>query len=721
MPNVNKVNTEVVVYEHEMGKNLDYFEIDKEDCYKDQEYSGNGILYNDISAKEAILEKTCYKCPISHCKENVFDQLSNLTFHVKKQHKRYYCEICLKDGKRFLSDTTIFTYDDLQEHNQYGEYDENLVVLAPIHPECRFCKIRFFNEEIFISHMTAQHFECQLCKPVYKNLCFHKDIRSLHLHNKYKHVQCPFGECLNDFFVVFENRKKAIDHMVTKHKCSSQVAEDRLNKYSSDNSDPFEPYKKITNYREDPLDVESLVKGLKETMSEYIKHKKEMKQNNVINQQINKYSNKEPTYNTKKGKKGGKWNNNNYDYSNDFNKQSSITNDQYKNSQNKDYKVVVKEIHTDGSSVMWNNNNYDYSNDFNKQSSNTNDQYNKNSQNKDYKVVVKEIHTDGSSVMFDGNLSNNNTKTMNSYSQVKPPERPILKIDDYSIFFNDYFKTTRQFIINKIKSEEIPQKEVCVPKEIGYQMTVIIDRNDNKENAELKMITNFGFGFSLVEEILHCFCLTKGYSYEDSLSRLPFRKLLVLYKWLHICSLKITGGFYRRDHDEVEEDIYDDFFPSEKKNKEPKQVKSAITYSVNKPKETCFGISKKGKKKPKIINPDLMKSSSDNAYLSNKFKSELHIDENQELIKAENESLNQIENQANAKEGAQGKSKLNNMFNPEAEEESNFNDMNKKNIDDFAPKSKLGSLLNGKPIPKKEVIKPGKKRIVYEDDFPELI
>ena len=77
-------------------------------------------------------------------------------------------------------------------------------------------------------------------------------------------------------------------------------------------------------------------------------------------------------------------------------------------------------------------------------------------------------------------------------------------------------------------------------------MIVIIDKNNTKENSELKLLTNFGFGFSLVEEILHCFANTRGYKLEETLIRIPFSKILILYKYLNICYLKESGGFYKK-------------------------------------------------------------------------------------------------------------------------------------------------------------------------------
>ncbi len=131
-----KVNLEVIAFEYEKGMTVDYIMFNKSECYKDQNYEKNGILFNDINAKEEILEKTSFKCPIENCNKSLFEDFSSLSYHLNKEHKRFYCDICVKDGKRFLSEATVFTSSDLKDHLYYGELDSNMSVVAPIHPEC---------------------------------------------------------------------------------------------------------------------------------------------------------------------------------------------------------------------------------------------------------------------------------------------------------------------------------------------------------------------------------------------------------------------------------------------------------------------------------------------------------------------------------------------------------------------------------------------------------
>jgi len=108
----------------------------KDDFYKDEQFSTNGIYYESFSAKEQALKLRNFICPIKSCKSSAFDTLQNLINHLSYTHKRSYCEICLKDGKKFLAENSIYSYDKLKEHQEYGEYTNEGVVLTPIHPYC---------------------------------------------------------------------------------------------------------------------------------------------------------------------------------------------------------------------------------------------------------------------------------------------------------------------------------------------------------------------------------------------------------------------------------------------------------------------------------------------------------------------------------------------------------------------------------------------------------
>jgi len=75
-------------------------------------------------------------------------------------------------------------------------------------------------------------------------------------------------------------------------------------------------------------------------------------------------------------------------------------------------------------------------------------------------------------------------------------------------------------------------------EEIIYQMIVIIDRLENQKILELQSIINFGFDLEIVKEVR--VLLLSGFydkhSIKHALDRLDIKKILLLYKYLHIAS-----------------------------------------------------------------------------------------------------------------------------------------------------------------------------------------
>ena len=86
---------------------------------------------------EEVIGLISFKCPVSSCKDPMYDNLKSLSMHLNKTHKRYFCDVCVKDGKRFLPEASVFNVDELKVHNIYGEYDEFWNNIAPIHPLCQ--------------------------------------------------------------------------------------------------------------------------------------------------------------------------------------------------------------------------------------------------------------------------------------------------------------------------------------------------------------------------------------------------------------------------------------------------------------------------------------------------------------------------------------------------------------------------------------------------------
>ncbi len=59
-----------------------------------------------------------------------------LSNHLNKIHNRFYCEVCLKEGKKFLSEMPIYNHLTLNEHITFGEFSNSGALVVPPHPTC---------------------------------------------------------------------------------------------------------------------------------------------------------------------------------------------------------------------------------------------------------------------------------------------------------------------------------------------------------------------------------------------------------------------------------------------------------------------------------------------------------------------------------------------------------------------------------------------------------
>lgn len=89
--------------------------------------------------------------PCRHDKK--FPNIAFLKKHLKEEHKRSFCDVCLDKKTCVLEEQTLYTQAQLTRHLERGDLDEcgNIVFM---HPYCTFCKKYFFDEEMFRVHIN---------------------------------------------------------------------------------------------------------------------------------------------------------------------------------------------------------------------------------------------------------------------------------------------------------------------------------------------------------------------------------------------------------------------------------------------------------------------------------------------------------------------------------------------------------------------------------------
>lgn len=160
---------------------------------------------------DETLDLLKYKC--KQCK-STFDNFKTLGEHTKVDHSKYFCLICSKNKKAFISEFALYTYKQLQRHQSEGDQSG-----FSGHPECKHCRgKRFYSEDEFNIHIRDRHERCHICDQVSpKTADYYRDYDSLYNHFKNDHFVCSMPSCVEKRFIVFREDLDLTAHMLKEH------------------------------------------------------------------------------------------------------------------------------------------------------------------------------------------------------------------------------------------------------------------------------------------------------------------------------------------------------------------------------------------------------------------------------------------------------------------------------------------------------------------------
>jgi hypothetical protein len=122
------------------------------------------------------------------CDSSSFKKPKMLIEHIKKEHGKFMCTICLKEKRVFPRD--LDAYSSLQELRQHKKDS---------HPKCRFCgDSQFYDKDELWNHLTQNHFRCQLCDDddgTGSQQVWFRNAAELQLHLSNEHFACETEEC----------------------------------------------------------------------------------------------------------------------------------------------------------------------------------------------------------------------------------------------------------------------------------------------------------------------------------------------------------------------------------------------------------------------------------------------------------------------------------------------------------------------------------------------
>lgn len=175
-----------------------------------------GIRFTSDYAKDETLKLLEYVCPVKSCsmggiRMKNFKELNN---HVKDVHNKFYCELCAKFKKAFISELPLMGRKQLHTHQTNGD---GLGFKG--HPECKFCSNkRFYSEDELNIHLRDSHEKCHVCQQLEpNNPQYFKNYDHLFQHFKSAHYTCNVQSCLDQKFVVFPDEFELQTHLAAEH------------------------------------------------------------------------------------------------------------------------------------------------------------------------------------------------------------------------------------------------------------------------------------------------------------------------------------------------------------------------------------------------------------------------------------------------------------------------------------------------------------------------
>ncbi|KAJ6116041.1 hypothetical protein N7523_006458 [Penicillium sp. IBT 18751x] len=121
----------------------------------------------------------------------------------------------------FTHEHTLFTHAELRKHEKYGDDQPGAINQSGFkgHPECGFCRQRFYGDDELYTHCREKHERCHICDRRSNNRQqqYYMDYQALEGHFQKDHFLCLNQDCLDKKFVVFESQMDLKAHQLEEH------------------------------------------------------------------------------------------------------------------------------------------------------------------------------------------------------------------------------------------------------------------------------------------------------------------------------------------------------------------------------------------------------------------------------------------------------------------------------------------------------------------------
>ena len=179
-----------------------------------------GIRYQKQEIYDDTVLLLRYNCPDESCDIACLGW-PDLHHHVRKIHQKVMCDLCTRNKKVFTHEHELYTLPELRKHEKFGDDNPGALDQSGFkgHPECGFCRQRFYGDDELFAHCRDKHEKCHICdrRNYGRQPQYYVDYNALEQHFKKDHYLCFDQECLDKKFVVFESEMDLKGHQLESH------------------------------------------------------------------------------------------------------------------------------------------------------------------------------------------------------------------------------------------------------------------------------------------------------------------------------------------------------------------------------------------------------------------------------------------------------------------------------------------------------------------------
>jgi E3 ubiquitin-protein ligase ZNF598 len=174
--------------------------------------------------KDIILDDTIlllrYNCPDKDCDVQCLSW-PDLHRHVKSKHGKVMCDLCTRNKKVFTHEHELFSFGELKRHERFGDDNPGAIDQSGFkgHPECGFCRQRFYSDDELYSHCREKHERCHICdrRNQGRRPQYYLNYQELEKHFAEAHFVCLDAECQANKTNVFESEMDLKAHQLSEH------------------------------------------------------------------------------------------------------------------------------------------------------------------------------------------------------------------------------------------------------------------------------------------------------------------------------------------------------------------------------------------------------------------------------------------------------------------------------------------------------------------------